>query len=123
MTSSLPDTLARLQDELAQAPHPGVVRIYSDPLLVEPGDVFAIKGPPGNPWDDRTQLALVANPADVAAIRAVFREWQWHVHTENRPPVAPVEPEVDLPAWVAALAAVGLALVLCAIALWALYGK
>ena len=93
--TELADSLNRLQDELARARRPGTVAIHTDALLVLPGDVYAIRSVTGMTEPGEPHLRVVAHPMDVAAIRAVFREWDWTVTVHDKPPRPEPEPEPE----------------------------
>lgn len=92
---SLPDTLRRLQDELARTPQAlrstgrAHVRLYTDPLLVRPGDAYAMRRHPDlEHTPDQPTLSLVCHPGDADAIASVFREWDWSTRIVQGPPPA-----------------------------------
>jgi hypothetical protein len=89
--SDLPGTMARLQDELARAPHPGVAVLAADPTgLVARGDAYAAHYLADAIPD--VDLVVVCHPDDATAIGSVFTEWDWAVIHERAPIVHPFHP-------------------------------
>lgn len=90
--ADLADTLAQLQHQLARTPvHPSIrpaVIIHTDPVLLEPGDAYAIRREEatGDPY----AMRVICHPDDAGSIASVYREWDWIASINSGPPPADV---------------------------------